>query len=82
MKTIMENGLKLPEKLKSSELTCTSEPTQSLTYNQSVIAENSTGINQESGEIISMNDLKIPQYQKLSVNNAKLTKAHSNFFRS
>ena len=63
MKTIMENGLELSKKLKFFEST-------------KIIKQN---INQESGGKISMNDLKISQYQALSNNTAKLTKTHTSF---
>lgn len=63
MKTIMENGLELSKKLKFFESTKILKP----------------NINQESGEKISMNDLKKAQYQNLSNNTAKLTKTHTNF---
>jgi PfaB family protein len=63
MKTIMENGLELSKKLKFFESTKILKP----------------NINQESGEKISMNDLKKAQYQNLSNNTAKLTKPHTNF---
>ena len=63
MKTIMENGLELSKKLKFFEST-------------KIIKQN---INQESSGKISMNDLKIAQYQNLSNNTAKLTKTHTSF---
>jgi hypothetical protein len=63
IKTIMENGLELSKKLKFFESTKILKP----------------NINQESGEKISMNDLKKAQYQNLSNNTAKLTKTHINF---
>ncbi len=63
IKTIMENGLELSKKLKFFESTKILKP----------------NINQESGEKISMNDLKKAQYQNLSNNTAKLTKTHTNF---
>jgi hypothetical protein len=63
MKTIMENGLELSKKLKFFESTKILKP----------------NINQEPTEKISMNDLKISQYKKLSNNTAKLTKTHTNF---
>jgi PfaB family protein len=63
MKTIMENGLELSKKLKFFEST-------------KIIKQN---INQESSGKISMNDLKIAQYQNLSNNIAKLTKTHTSF---
>jgi acyl transferase domain-containing protein len=63
MKTIMESGLELSKKLKFFEST-------------KIIKQN---INQESGGKISMNDLKISQYQALSNNTAKLTQTHTSF---
>lgn len=63
IKTIMENGLELSKKLKFFE-------------SAKILKQN---INQESGEKVSMNDLKISQYQKLSNNTAKLTKTHTSF---
>ncbi|OBQ31706.1 MAG: hypothetical protein AN487_23745, partial [Anabaena sp. CRKS33] len=63
MKTIMENGLELSKKLKFFESTKILKP----------------NINQEPTEKISMNDLKISQYKKLSNNTAKLTKTHTSF---
>ncbi|MFM7363114.1 MAG: PfaB family protein, partial [Cuspidothrix sp.] len=63
IKMIMENGLELSNKLKFFESTKIFKP----------------NINQESGEKISMNDLKKAQYQNLSNNTAKLTKTHINF---
>ncbi|MDB9534643.1 type I polyketide synthase [Dolichospermum planctonicum CS-1226] len=63
MKTIMENGLELSKKLKFFESTKILQP----------------NINQEPTEKISMNDLKISQYKKLSNNTAKLTKMHTSF---
>ncbi|MFN7383535.1 MAG: polyketide synthase, partial [Dolichospermum sp.] len=63
MKTIMENGLELSKKLKFFESTKILKP----------------NINQEPTEKISMNDLKISQYQALSNNTAKLTKTHTSF---
>jgi acyl transferase domain-containing protein len=63
IKTIMENGLELSKKLKFFEST-------------KIIKQN---INQESSGKISMNDLKIAQYQNLSNNTAKLTKTHTSF---
>jgi hypothetical protein len=63
MKTIMENGLELSKKLKFFE-------------SYKTVKQN---INQESGEKVSMNDLKLSQYQNLSNNTAKLTTAHISF---
>jgi PfaB family protein len=74
-KTIIDNGLKARENLKSSELTHTTQPTTQPTIIPSLIT-------QKSGRRISMNNLKLTQYQKLSNNNSKLTKAHISFLNA
>jgi PfaB family protein len=70
MKTIMDDGLQTEDKLQSSELTGTYKPTLI------------TLTTQETSNTISMNDLKIAQYQKLSTNNSKLTQAHTSFLEA
>ncbi len=63
MKTIMDNGLELSKKLKFFASSPQLKP----------------NINQTSGGKLTMSDTKIPQYQQLSHNSAKLTKTHINF---
>ncbi|MGM3307904.1 PfaB family protein [Anabaena sp. WFMT] len=75
MKTIMDNGLKPREQLQSSELTSSQKPNIPSTLTPSLIT-------QETSNTISMNDLKLSQYQKLSANNSKLTQAHTSFLHA
>ncbi|HLO86978.1 MAG TPA: type I polyketide synthase [Nostocaceae cyanobacterium] len=75
IKTIIDNGLEQREQLKSSELTGTIQSISQSTITQPVIT-------QKSGRRISMNNLKLAQYQKLSNNNSQLTKAHISFLNA
>ncbi|MBD2663049.1 PfaB family protein [Richelia sinica FACHB-800] len=73
MKTIMDNGLNLPEKLESSKLNTAQKPA-----NTKVAYLRTSRLNYR----IIMNDLKTAQYQKLTNNNSKLTKAHTSFLQA
>jgi PfaB family protein len=75
MINIMDNRLNLQEELKSSELTNISSSTDQTIFTQPVNPL-------ESSNISSLNDWKIPQYIKLSDNNSKLTKTHTEFLQS
>jgi PfaB family protein len=68
MKTIIDNCFESREEVKCSELTATLQPTTQLIH--------------DSEPTISMNDFKTHQYQKLSINNSKLTKAHTSFLEA
>jgi hypothetical protein len=67
-KSIMDNGLQVEEALKSSELTNISIPQPTST--QPVNIPN------------NLKTSKISQYQKLSNNNSRLTKAHTDFLQA
>ncbi|MEA5576666.1 type I polyketide synthase [Anabaena sp. UHCC 0451] len=53
---------------------------EELNFSELSITENPTP--QKTTNRIQMNDLKISQYQKLSSNNSKLTKAHTSFLQA
>ncbi|MEA5617308.1 type I polyketide synthase [Cronbergia sp. UHCC 0137] len=57
-----------------------SQPREQLQFSE--LTNTQTPTIQKSGNRISMNDLKIAQYQKLSANNSQLTKTHTNFLQA
>ncbi|HLP88970.1 MAG TPA: type I polyketide synthase [Nostocaceae cyanobacterium] len=75
IKTINYDGLEAQEKLESLELINPNQPRPQTTINQPVITR-------KLGNRISMNHLKIAQYEKLSNNNSKMAKAHISFLQA
>jgi PfaB family protein len=71
MKTIIDNGFQLQEQLQSSELTVTATPISQPVFIPPVTTHD-----------INMSNLNTSQYQKLTANNSKLTKAHTSFLQA
>ncbi|MBD2138879.1 type I polyketide synthase [Anabaena sp. FACHB-1237] len=80
-KTIIENGLESRENLKFSEITETPKPNTEI-INLATKLPTKLPTNSQPKKIISMNDLKLSQYQKLSSNNSKLTQTHTEFLQA
>jgi len=75
VKTIIDNGLKLEEGLNSSELTNITQITHQPIFTQPVNIVDNLTTSQKTSQ-------KTSQYQKLTHNNSKSTKAHINFLQA
>ena len=72
-KNIIDNGFETKEQLQSSESSAIRQP---------IPLSSPPVITQKISSIISMFDLNKTQYQKLNVNNSKITKAHTAFLQA